>query len=44
MGRRAKKPAFEEIKSELTIATALGLPNVMKPFFLYSYKRLETAV
>jgi hypothetical protein len=39
MGRRTKK-AFKEIKRALTNAPALGLPDVIKPFFLYVHKRL----
>jgi hypothetical protein len=43
MGREARK-AFKEIKKSLTNAPDLGLPDVMKPFFLYVHGRLGTAV
>jgi hypothetical protein len=36
-GREHKK-AFKEIKKALTNALALGLPDVMKPFFLYVHE------
>jgi hypothetical protein len=39
-----QEKAFRKIKRELTNAPALGLPDVMKPFFLYVHKRLGTAV
>jgi hypothetical protein len=39
MGRQKKK-AFKEIKRVLTNSPALGLPDVMKPFFLYVHERL----
>jgi hypothetical protein len=32
---RGKKKAFKEIKRVLTNTPSLGLPNVIKPFFLY---------
>jgi hypothetical protein len=32
--REDQEKAFKEIKRALTNAPALGLPNVMKPFFL----------
>jgi hypothetical protein len=32
---REKEKAFKEIKRALTNAPALGLPDVIKPFFLY---------
>jgi hypothetical protein len=35
---------FREIKRALTNAPALGLPDVMKPFFLYIHERKGTAV
>jgi hypothetical protein len=38
------KRAFKNIWRVLTSAPALGLPYVMKPFFLYVYERLGTAV
>jgi hypothetical protein len=38
------RQSFKEIKKTLTNGSALGLPNVMKPFFLYVHKRLGTAV
>jgi hypothetical protein len=44
MGRRAKKKTFKEIKRALTNTPALGLPDVMKSFFLYVHERLGTAV
>jgi hypothetical protein len=37
MKRRARK-AFKEIKRALTNAPTLGLPDVMKPFFLYVHE------
>jgi hypothetical protein len=39
-----QEKAFKEIKRALTNAPALGLPDVMKPFFLYVHERLGTAV
>jgi hypothetical protein len=39
-----QEKAFKEIKRALTNVPAMGLPNVMKPFFLYIHKRLRTAV
>jgi hypothetical protein len=39
-----QKKVFKEIKRALTNAPALGLPDVMKSFFLYVHKRLGTAV
>jgi hypothetical protein len=36
--------AFKEIKRALTNAPGLGLPDVMKPFFLFVHERLGTAV
>jgi hypothetical protein len=39
-----QKKAFKEIKRALTNAPALGLPDVMKPSFLYVHERLRTAV
>jgi hypothetical protein len=33
-----QEKAFREIKRALTNAPALGLPDVMKPFFLYDHK------
>jgi hypothetical protein len=39
-----QEKAFKKIKRALTNTPALGLPNVMKPFFLYVYERLGTAV
>jgi hypothetical protein len=41
---KCTRKAFKEIKKELTNAPALGLPDVMKPFFLYVHERLGTAV
>jgi hypothetical protein len=38
-----KKKVFKEIKRALTNTSALGLPNVMKPSFLYVHERLGTA-
>jgi hypothetical protein len=43
MGRKQKK-AFKEIKRALKNAPTLGLPDVMKLFFLYVHERLGTAV
>jgi hypothetical protein len=45
-GRRskAKKKAFKQIKRALTNTSALGLLDVIKPFFLYVLKRLETVI
>jgi hypothetical protein len=42
-GEKQKK-AFKEIKRALTNAPALGLPDMIKPFFLYVHKRLGTDV
>jgi hypothetical protein len=42
-GEKQEK-AFKEIKRALTNTPALGLPHVMKPFFLYVHERLGTAV
>jgi hypothetical protein len=39
-----KEKDFKEIKRALTNALGLGLPDVMKPFFLYVHERLWTAV
>jgi hypothetical protein len=39
-----QEKAFKEIERALTNAPALGLPDVMKPFFLYVHERLGTAV
>jgi hypothetical protein len=39
-----KKIKNKEIKRALTNTPALGLPDVMKPFFLYIHERLGTAV
>jgi hypothetical protein len=44
MGRETKKGLLKKFKRPLTNALALGLPNVMKPFFLYEHERLGTAV
>jgi hypothetical protein len=35
-----QEKAFKEIKKTLTNGPALGLPDVMKPFFLYVNERL----
>jgi hypothetical protein len=40
MGRGEKK-AFQEIRRALTNAPALGLPDVIKPFFLYDMRDWE---
>jgi hypothetical protein len=40
---RAKK-AFKEIKKILTNAPALGLPDVIKSFFLYVHEQKGTAI
>jgi hypothetical protein len=42
-GRKQEK-ALKEIKMALTNIPALGLPDVMKLFFLYVHERLGTAV
>jgi hypothetical protein len=42
-GEKQEK-AFKEIKRVLTNDPALGLPDVMKSFFLYVHERLGTAV
>jgi hypothetical protein len=42
--REEQEKAFKEIKTALTKASALGLPDVMKSFFLYVHERLGTAV
>jgi hypothetical protein len=39
-----QEKAFKEIKRAFTNVTALGLPHVTKPFFLYVHERLGTAV
>jgi hypothetical protein len=39
-----QEKAFKEIKRALTNYPALGLPDVMKPFFLHVHDRLGTAV
>jgi hypothetical protein len=39
-----KRKSFIEIKRTLTNNPALGLPDVMKSFFLYVHERLWTAV
>jgi hypothetical protein len=39
-----QEKAFKEIKRAFTNAPALGLPDVMKPFFLNVHDRLGTAV
>jgi hypothetical protein len=36
-----QEKAFKKIEGTLTNAPALGLPDVMKPFFLYVHERLE---
>jgi hypothetical protein len=41
---RNKKRPIKKIKRTLTNAPALGLPSVIKPFFLYVHERLGTAV
>jgi hypothetical protein len=42
--QKQKQKAFKEIKRTLTNAPALGLPDVIKPFFLYVHEKLGTAV
>jgi hypothetical protein len=42
--KKQTKKAFKEIKGPLTNATALGLSDVIKFFFLYVHERLGTAV
>jgi hypothetical protein len=39
-----QEKAFKKMKRALTNAPALGLPDVMRPFFLYVDERLGTAV
>jgi hypothetical protein len=39
-----QEKAFKEIKRVLTNAPALGLPNVVKPFFLHVHERKGKAV
>jgi hypothetical protein len=39
-----QEKAFKEIKRVLKNASILGLPIVMKPFFLCVHERLGTAV
>jgi hypothetical protein len=41
---RDQEKAFKEIKKELANAPALGLPDVMRPFFLYVHEILGMAV
>jgi hypothetical protein len=43
MGEKQEK-AFKEIKKSLTNAPALGLPDVMKPFFLYVHERCTCSI
>ena len=38
------KRAFEQLKRELTRAPALGLPDVLKPFWLLSHERQGVAL
>jgi hypothetical protein len=42
--KEEQEKAFKEIKKALTNPPALGLPDVMKPFFLYVYERLGRAM
>jgi hypothetical protein len=42
-GRKQEK-AFKEIKKALTNAPALGLLDVMKPFFLYVHEQRGAAI
>jgi hypothetical protein len=39
-----QRKAFREIKRALTHAPALGLPDVIKPFFLHVHEQKGTAV
>jgi hypothetical protein len=39
-----QKTPLKKIKRTLTNAPALGLPDVMKPFFLYVHESLGTAI
>jgi hypothetical protein len=41
---KEQEKAFKKIKRALKNAPALGLPDVMKPFFLYVHERLGTAL
>jgi hypothetical protein len=42
-GEKQEK-VFKEIERALTNTPTLGLPNVMKPFFLYVHEILGTAI
>jgi hypothetical protein len=42
--RREQEKAFKEIKKALTNAPALGLLDVMKPFFLYVHEQRGAAI
>jgi hypothetical protein len=39
-----QKKTFKQIKRALTNDPALDLPGMVKPFFLYVYERLRTAI
>jgi hypothetical protein len=39
-----QEKAFKEIKRALTNSPVLGLPDVVKPSFIYVHERLGTAV
>jgi hypothetical protein len=41
---KEQEKAFKEIKRALTNTPALGLPDMMKPLFLYVHERLGTAI
>jgi hypothetical protein len=38
--KRNKKKGLKKVKRALTNAPALGLPDMIKPFFLYVHERL----
>jgi hypothetical protein len=42
--REEQEKVFKEIKRALTNALALGLLDVMKPFFLYVHEQKRTAI
>jgi hypothetical protein len=42
--KKIKQKGLLKIKRALTNTSALGLPDVIKPFFLYVHKKLGTAV
>jgi hypothetical protein len=40
IGKEIKKKSLKRIKKAFTNAPALGLPDMLKPFFLYVHERL----